>query len=57
LSNEKRALGCLGHFWGDGKLPSYVGIVSNTMIRIPVKEPVYWKGKAGFFVVAQIMLG
>ncbi len=42
MSNEKRSPGCLGYMSGI-ILPSYVGIISGTMIRIPIKQPVNWK--------------
>ena len=30
-------------FVGDDKLPIYMVIISYTIMRIPIKQPVYWK--------------
>ena len=38
LSNEKMAPCCLGY--GDEILPSYMGIILNHEIRIPINQPV-----------------
>ena len=38
VSNEKRAPGCLGYI-GDEILPSYIGIIINHEIRIPINQP------------------
>ena len=35
---KKRAPGCLG-FIGDEQLPSYLGIIINHEIRIPINQP------------------
>ena len=37
-SIEKRAHGCLGYI-GDDILPSYIGIISLTIVRIPINQP------------------
>ena len=56
MSNEKnKNPGCLGYV-GDGKLPSYVGII----ISIPCKAPysttrLQWKVRPFFFPVAQVV--
>ena len=51
LSNAKKGApgGCLG-FIGDEILPSYIGIISQIKIRIPLKQPLKWKIRPGFFV-------
>ena len=51
MSNEKRAPGCLGYI-GDDILPSYVGIIVNNEIRIPIQQPGKWK--VGVFLLAQM---
>ena len=54
LSNEKRAPGCLGYI-GDEQLPSYLGIISKTIIRIPIKNKQdSMESKAFFFFVAHL---
>ena len=47
---KKRAPGCLG--WGI-ILASYVGIISETSVRISIKQPVQSKVR-GVFLVSQI---
>ena len=44
VSNEKNP-GCLVYI-GDKKLPSYIGILINHEIRIPINQPVF-HGKSG----------
>ena len=48
LSNEKRAPGWLGYI-RDFFVPSYKGIISEAIIRIPISQPVQCK-VGGFFV-------
>ncbi len=46
VSNEKNT-GRFGYI-GDEILPSYIGIIVNHEIRIPIKQPILWKVR-GFF--------
>ena len=45
--------GCLGYI-GDEILPSYIGIISQTILRILIIQPVYWKVVRVFFVAQLI---
>ncbi len=40
--------GWLGYI-GDELLPSYIGIIINHDIRIPINQPVEWNVRLGFF--------
>ena len=48
LSNEKRAPGCLG-FIGDYTIQLYGDYKKKTIIRIPIKQPVFHGKSTGFF--------
>ena len=43
MSNEKKGPWLFRVYVGDEILPSHMGIISQPIIRIPIKQPVQWK--------------